>query len=102
MGKTTSAERGGARRVRGDGAPVAELRACEAEAPDGTRLASCVKVYLPPPVGHTGMAFRLVRDRQGHLGLAYAAFGLRHPSSDMRQPAVYQVAHRRLHSGTEN
>jgi hypothetical protein len=84
------------------GIPVADLRACQAEGPDGTRLESCVKVYLPAPAGPHGMVFRIVRDRQGRLGLVYAAFGLRHPSPDMRQPSVYQVAHRRLHLELEN
>lgn len=86
----------------GSGVRVADLRACQAEGPDGTRLENCVKVYLPAPAGPHGMVFRIVRDREGRLGLAYAAFGLRHPSPDMRQPSVYQVAHRRLHSGTED
>lgn len=83
-----------------DGVPVADLRACQAEGPDGTRLEHCVKVYLPPPAGQHGMVFRIVRDGQGRLGLTYVAFGLRHPARDMRQPSVYQFAHRRLHSET--
>jgi len=83
------------------GVEVADLRACQAEGPDGTRLENCVKVYLPAPAGPHGMVFRIVRDRQGRLGLVYTAFGLRHPSPDMRQPSVYQVAHRRLHSELE-
>ena len=80
-----------------DGVPVAELRSCAAEGPDGTSLEHCVKVYLPPPVGPHGMVFRIARDRDGRLALAYIAFGLRHPTADMRQPSVYAVAHRRLH-----
>jgi hypothetical protein len=74
------------------GVPVADLRVCQAEGPDGTRLESCVKVYLPAPAGPHGMVFRIVRERRGRLGLVYAAFGLRHPSPDVRQPPVYQVA----------
>lgn len=34
--------------------------------------------------------------RGGRLVLAYLAFGLRHPGRDVRQPSVYEVAHRRL------
>ena len=80
-----------------DGVPVAELRRCDAEGPDGTWLEHCFKVYLPAPVGPHGMVLRIARDRDGRLALAYIAFGLRHPTADMRQPSVYAVAHRRLH-----
>ena len=56
------------------GVPVAELRRCEDEGRDGTRLAGCVKAYLPPPAGRFGMVLRFaVIDDQ--LRLAYPAFG---------------------------
>jgi hypothetical protein len=58
-------------------------------------------VYLPASAGPHGMVFEIDRVA-GRLCLLYVGLGLRHPSRDMRQPSVYQVAHRRLHSGPEN
>lgn len=94
-----------ARRVAGEapdrfetnGVSIAQLKACEPEGPAGTRLPHCVKVYLPAPDGPHRMVFEIERisDR---LRLLYAAFGLRHPGREMRQPSVYDVAHRRLSS----
>lgn len=78
------------------GVPFDELRACDPEGPGGTQLKRCVKVYVPAPVGSHGMVLQIGRERGGSLGLAYLAFGLRHPARDMRQPSVYEVAHRRL------
>jgi hypothetical protein len=78
-----------------DGVPIAQLRACEPEGTDGTSLPHCMKVYLPPPAGLHGMVFE-IDQRDGRLVLAYLAFGLRHPGRDVRQPSVYEVAHRRL------
>jgi hypothetical protein len=83
------------------GVAIDQLKACAAEGPDGTELPHCVKVYLPPSAGPHGMVFEISRVA-GQLRLLYVAFGLRHPSRDMRQPSVYQVAHRRLHSASEN
>jgi hypothetical protein len=84
------------------GVLVGALRACDPEGPGGTALESCVKVYLPAPAGPHGMVFRIARQRGGRLGLAYLAFALRHPGPDMRQPSVYEVAHRRLHQAPED
>jgi hypothetical protein len=81
-------------RLERDGVPVDPLRGCAAEGRDGTRLAGCVKLYLPRPNGPWGMVFR-GWDLEGP-GLVCVAFGLRHPSAPW-QPSVYQVAHRRLH-----
>ncbi len=81
-------------RLEREGIAVRELKACAAEGPDGTRLAGCVKAYLRAPDGAWGMVLR-GWDREGP-GLAYVAFGLRHPRRTW-QPSVYQVAHRRLH-----
>jgi hypothetical protein len=39
---------------------------------------------------------------EGRLRLLYAAFGLRHPGRDLRQPSVYEIAHRRLHQTPES
>jgi hypothetical protein len=78
------------------GCPVAALRRCEDPGPDGTRLAACVKVYLPPPAGLFGMVFRIARG-DGRTKLALLAFGVRHPPRHSHAPSVYQLAHRRLH-----
>lgn len=78
------------------GVPVAELRRCEDEGRDGTRLAACVKAYLPAPAGRFGMVLRFaVIDEQ--LRLAYLAFGVRHHPRGSHAQTVYQLAHRRLH-----
>jgi hypothetical protein len=77
------------------GVPFDQLKPCDPEGPGGTALDHCVKVYLPAPAGPHGMVFEIVRIR-GRLRLIYAAFGLRHPPSESRQPSVYEVAHRRL------
>lgn len=79
-----------------DGVSVEDLLACEEEGSDGTRLADCVKVYLPRPVGKFGMVFRIER-REGKLLLVYAAFGVRHHPRDSNAPTVYEIAYRRLH-----
>lgn len=78
-----------------DGVSIDDLLACDEEGTDGTRLAHCVKVYLPPPDGKFGMVFRIER-RDGKLRLAYAAFGVRHHPRDSNAPTVYQIAHDRL------
>ena len=70
-----------------NGVPIGQLKACEPEGPAGTRLPHCVKVYLPAPDGPHGMVFEIERIG-GRLRLLYAAFGLRHPGPEMRQPSV--------------
>lgn len=72
------------------------LRACDAQADDGTRLLRCVKTYLPAPAGQWGMVFEIRHDPDVRLFLDYLAFGIRHPSR-LGQPSVHQLAHRRLH-----
>ena len=90
-----------------DGCPVDPPLACDEEATDGTDLPTCVKVYLPAPIGKFGMVFTIKR-QEGQLVLVYLAFGVRHHPKDrsgdqMRSPigqhalTVYQIAHRRLH-----
>ena len=44
-------------RLERDGIAVSELRACATEGRDGTRLAGCVKSYMPRPNGPWGMVF---------------------------------------------
>lgn len=83
-------------RLEQDGIAITQLRACEPEARDGTRLGGCVKTYVPSPDGPWGIVFA-AWEREGP-GLAYVAFGVRHPQRAW-QPSVYQVAHRRLHAG---
>jgi hypothetical protein len=70
--------------------------ACDEEGSDGTRLPHCLKVYPPRPDGSHGMVFE-IDEIEGRLRLLYAAFGLRHPGQNVRQPSVYKIAHRRLH-----
>ena len=85
-------------RLEREGQPVSELRACDAEGRDGTRLAGCLKVYLPPPAGPWGFVFLLGRSTDGGPArLEFLAFGLRHPPEGTRRPSVYAIAHRRLH-----
>lgn len=78
------------------GIPYSELRACASEGPGGSSLPGCMKTYLPPPAGQHGMVLRIAVDDEGRLVLAFLAFGLRHPGPNVRQPSVYDVAHRRL------
>jgi hypothetical protein len=78
-----------------NGVAIDQLKACQAEGPDGTELPHCLKVYLPAPEGRHGMVFEINRV-EGRLGLVYAAFGLRHPGRNVRQPSVYRIADRRL------
>ncbi len=89
------AERTRARLDR-DGQAVDALLPCQAEGPDGTSLQGCVKVYVPPPSGHWGLVYLIVRDKSGSLHLDHLAFGLRHPPRG-RRLSVYRIAHRRLH-----
>jgi hypothetical protein len=58
-----------------DGVRVGELRACDSEGPAGTQLQTCVKVYLPAPVGPHGMVFEIVCEASSRLGLTYVGSG---------------------------
>jgi hypothetical protein len=78
------------------GCPVAALRRCDDLGSDGTQLAGCVKVYLPPPAGPFGMVPRIVRSGTA-TKLALLAFGVRHPPRHSHATSVYKVADRRLH-----
>lgn len=82
--------------VEQDGVPLAQLRRCDPEARDTTRLVGCAKVYIPAPAGDWGAVLRLAReDRTGHTVLRVIAFGLRHPAG--RRASVYTIAHEWLH-----
>jgi len=82
-------------RLEREGVVATELFGCDPEPRDGTRLAGCVKTYLPQPDGGWGMVFSGDRDAHGGPILVVVAFGVRHPVQAW-QPSVYQVAHRRL------
>jgi hypothetical protein len=71
-----------------DGVEIKALRRCDPEGPDGTRLPSCFKVYLPVRSGKFGMVLRFVRDGDG-LALRYLAFGVRHHPRDSNAQTVY-------------
>jgi hypothetical protein len=77
-----------------DGAPVAWLKQCDAQARDGTRLPGCVKLYVPQPVGQWGAVF-LGGMVDGSPRLFLLAVGERHPRAPWGK-SVYEIAHRRL------
>lgn len=59
--------------LQAHGAALSALRPCEALGPDGSELAGCAKLYLPPteaPASSRPYAFvlQLVRDQDGRLG----------------------------------
>lgn len=83
---------------RHGGVPLGQLRPCDAEGRDGTRLGGCVKVYLPEPVGSFGMVFRGAGTPTGGLMLEFLAFGVRHHPIGSNSRTVYDLAHRRLHT----
>jgi hypothetical protein len=82
------------------GIALAEVLPCEAAGPDGTQLAGCAKLYLPPgdaPPSERPFAFvvQLTRAADGTLVWTFVAFGHRHPRPGVR--SVYERAHRQLH-----
>lgn len=86
-------------RLEADGAALADVLACNAEGPDGTQLADCVKLYLPwrdAPPSERPFAFvlRLRRDKAA-LVWNFVAFGPRRPRPGVR--TVYERAHRQIH-----
>lgn len=82
------------------GVTLADLLPCDAEGPDGTRLAGCAKLYLPAtggPPSERPFAFvlQLARDANNGLVWIFVAFGHRHPTPGVR--SAYERAHRQLH-----
>lgn len=77
-------------------------RRCRSEnAPDGTSLLGCVKLYVPlgrqgSSEAPYGFVFRLQQESDGGLSLNLVAFGERHPDNP-RTRTVYERAHKRLH-----
>jgi len=108
--------RAAAERARGeiavDGVPRTELRACSAEDDDGTRLARCLKVYVPlgdRPASERPYAMVLESGRGARRGDDVALHRLRGapPAGryaqryavcrDFATCCVYERAHKRLH-----
>ena len=96
--------RAAAERARGeiaaDGVRRTALRACRAEGDDGTRLARCLKVYVPlgdRPASERpyAMVLEVAVARDGAMTLRFIAYGARHPQAGTR--SVYERAHKRLH-----
>ncbi|MCP9491548.1 MAG: hypothetical protein MSC31_16985 [Solirubrobacteraceae bacterium MAG38_C4-C5] len=84
------------RAIERPGALVA-LRACDPEAEDGTRLAACVKVYVPLDVEASLAPYGFVFELEvigGALTAWLIAYGERHPKQGR---SVYERAHKRLH-----
>lgn len=99
MARTTPAGREAAEAAKRDyeanGVPYSDLRPCDPEHRDGTKLPQCLKVYLPPPVGRFGMVFRFAVVNDSPL-LEYLAFGIRHHPPESNAQTVYEIGHNRL------
>lgn len=89
------------REIEAGHAPLAWRRCRAQDAPDGTSLPGCVKLYVP--LGKSGASgapygfvFRLQQEPNGNLSLNLVAFGERHPDNPSTR-TVYERAHKRLH-----
>jgi hypothetical protein len=78
---------------RDGGLPVSRLKRCEAEGHDGTRLANCLKTYVPWPTGRFGLVMVPAAHPTRPLALRAFAFGVRHPAA--LKPSVYKIADER-------
>jgi hypothetical protein len=83
------------------GKAALDLRRCEGEGEDGTRLPGCAKLYMP--LGRQGASdapfgfvFQLAQNPDGSLVWNFLAFGERHPDNPATR-TVYERAHHRLH-----
>jgi len=83
---------------RDGGIPVSRLKRCEAEGHDGTRLAGCVKTYVPWPTGRFGLVMLPVVHPSRPLALRAFAFGMRHPAA--LKPSVYKIANIRRNAAS--
>lgn len=68
---------------------------------EGTRLPSCVKLYVPLGASGAsdapyGFVFRLVQKPDKSIACQLLAFGVRHPDKPQTR-SVYARAHKRLH-----
>src|ERR1700684_3440884 len=82
---------------RDGGLSCSRLKRCEEEGRDGTRLAGCLKTYVPWPTGRFGLVLLPVAHPERPFALRAFAYGVRHPAG--RKPSVYQIADRR-HNAT--
>jgi hypothetical protein len=78
---------------RDGGLPFVRLKRCDEEGRDGTRLAGCVKTYVPWPTGRFGLVLLPVAHPTRPLALRAFAYGVRHPAG--HRPSVYVIADRR-------
>jgi hypothetical protein len=78
---------------RDGGLSCSRLKRCEREGRDGTRLAGCVKTYVPWPAGRLGLVLLPVAHPTRPLALRAFAYGVRHPAGN--KPSVYEIADRR-------
>ena len=89
MARTTQAGRDAAEAAKRDyeanGVPYSDLRPCNPEHRDGTKLPQCLKVYLPPPVGRFGMIFRFAVVDDNPL-LEYLRLRRPPPSGSVERP----------------
>jgi hypothetical protein len=83
---------------RRGGIPISRLKRCEAEGNDGTRLAGCLKTYVPWPTGRFGLVMLPVAHASRPLALRAFAFGVRHPPAS--KPSVYEIADQRRNATT--
>lgn len=86
-------------RLEREGVRYDQLQRCLAEGRDATRLAGCVKLYVPDSSGPWRIVFRGDLSQPRPALFAFA-FGEGHPR-DVWHPSVYQVADRRLHGPAE-
>lgn len=76
-----------------DGLSFLRLKRCDEEGRDGTRLAGCVKTYIPWPTGRFGLVLLPVAHPTRPLALRAFAYGVRHPAA--HKPSVYVIADQR-------
>lgn len=83
---------------RNGGIPFSRLKRCEAEGRDGTRLAGCLKTYVPWATGRFGLVMLPVVHPSRPVALRAFAFGVRHPAA--RKPSVYEIADKRRNAAS--
>lgn len=77
---------------RHGGIPRSRLMACQADGRDGTKLAGCVKTYIPWPHGKFGAVFVPAKHPSRPLTLRVVAFGVRHHPRESNAETVYRFA----------
>ncbi len=82
---------------RDGGIPYTHLKACHADARDGTDLTGCIKAYVPWPTGSWGIVFRAGEDPKRPYALYTIAYGRRHPTGPGAL-SVYEIADQRLNA----